>query len=108
MPSVTQKVTLKLIKGYVVAVPKRIPNRTIGDKLRFDCKDGKFQVVFDRWIFAGKDHPITDRRARTIRRRGPYEIECYIEDPSVKGTRGVPQASYGYKKGAGGHGNVKP
>lgn len=108
MPGVTQNVTLKVKNGYVVAVPARIPNRMIGDKLRFDSKNGKFKVVFDRWIFSGKDHPITDRRARSIRSRGPYNVECYITAPSVKGRLGSPQTSYGYKRGSGAHGNVKP
>ena len=108
MPGITQTVTLQLKNGYVVAHPKRIPTRMIGDKLRFDSKDGKFEVVFDNWIFSGTDHPITDRRIRTIRSHGRYNIACYIADPSVKGKWGNPQAGYGYKKGSGAHGNVRP
>ena len=98
MPGFTQNVTLKINKkGYVVAEPYSIPDRMIGDKLRFDSEDGKFRVVFDPWIFSGKDHPITDRRARTIRKRGPYSVECYLGD----GLKYPPD-----KRGA--HGNVRP
>jgi hypothetical protein len=99
MPGFTQNVTLKINKkGYVVAEPWKIPDRMIGDKLRFDSKNGKFRVVFDPWIFSGKDHPITDRRARTIRKRGEYDLECYVGD-------GIP---YGDSRKRGAHGNVKP
>ncbi len=108
MPGLTQKVTLTLKNGYVVAKPAHIPDRMIGDKLRFDFPNGKFKVVFDKWIFSGKDHPITDRRARTIRKRGRYNLECYIMAPSVQGKWGSPQAGYGYKRGSGARGNVKP
>jgi|SRR5215471_4128115 len=95
---VTQKVTLKIDKdGYVVAVPEDIPDRMIGDKMRFDSKDGKFKVEFDRWIFSGEKHPITDRRARTIKHRGPYSVDCSITTP-----RGQPA---GYR---GARGNVRP
>src|SRR5262245_60378447 len=103
MSGKTQKVRLTLKGRHVVAVPEYIPNRRIGDKLLFDSKDGKFEVEFNRWIFSGKGPYkgpyITDNRARTIRRRGPYKVRCYITTPT--GER------YGYR-GAGARGNVTP
>lgn len=104
MPKVTQNVTLMVKNGHVVADPTKIPDTMIGDKLRFDSKDGKFEVVFDRWIFSGKDHPITDRRARTIRHRGLYNGECSITAPSGQGKMIV----YDHEKDSGAHGNVRP
>jgi hypothetical protein len=98
MPGFTQNVTLKINKkGYAVADPWKIPDRMIGDKLRFDSEEGNFKVVFDRWIFSGKDHPITDRRARTITKRGPYNVTCYVGNKLYPSDR---------KRGA--HGNVRP
>jgi hypothetical protein len=87
--------------GYLVADPTDIPNRKVGDRLRFDSEYGKFEVKFDRWIFAGKPHPITDRRARTIKKEGEYNIKCSIRRPSPS-----PYPSIIYPKGKGAHGNV--
>jgi hypothetical protein len=100
----TQKVTLTVDKdGYAVADPTKIPDRRIGDKLRFDSKYRKFEVTFDRWIFSGDEHPITDRRARIIRSQGPYHVDCVVI---------TPQGPTRYKKkgGAdtGAFGNVRP
>jgi hypothetical protein len=101
MPGKTQPVNLTLKGRRVVVDPKPIPDRKIGDKLRFDSKDGKFEVEFDKWIFPGrgpkKGTSIRDNKARTLRRRGPYSAKCYITTPA--GIR------YGYR-GAGAHGNV--
>jgi hypothetical protein len=98
MPSDIQPVTLMVKGRRLVVHPPIIPNRRVGDKLRFDSKDGKFQVRFDRWIFSGKGPYITNRRARTIRRDGRYEIYCSLTTPT--GER------YAYTAGA--RGNVTP
>jgi hypothetical protein len=90
--------------GYLVADPTKIPNRKVGDRLRFDSEYGKFEVKFNRWIFSGRAHPITDRRARTIRKTGEYKVECSITPADTSAyPSGKPVI---YPKGKGAHGNV--
>lgn len=98
MPGKIQPVTLEVKGRRLVVVPRNIPDRRVGDKLRIDSEYGKFEVEFNNWIFSGKAHPITDRRARTIRRHGRYKLSCSITTPT--GER------YAYTAGA--RGNVTP
>jgi len=98
MPVKPYSVTLAVKGRRLVVHPHNIPDRKVGDKLRFDSKDGKFQVEFDRWIFSGKGPYITNRRARTIRRDGRYNVSCSLTTPT--GER------YAYTAGA--RGNVTP
>lgn len=120
MPGYVQNVTLMLKtnrlkkKKFVVANPVAIPNRKIGDKLRFDSKDGTIEVEFNKWIFPGKGPNkgplIYDNRARTLRRRGYYEAECYITTPDGKRYGYDPSSRASGARGArgegGAHGNV--
>jgi len=100
MPGKTEPVTLTLVGRNVVAHPTSIPDTKIGDKLRFDSEDGKFEVEFTPWIFSGKPHLITDRKARTIRKTGKYKLKCSIMPTYDSTERTI------YRKGDGAHGNV--
>jgi hypothetical protein len=128
MPGYIQNVTLKLKtqklktnrlkkETFVIADPEAIPDRKIGDKLRFDSKDGKIEVKFDRWIFPGKGPNkgpfISDNRPRTLRRRGYYKAYCYITTTAGEQYGYKPASTASSTSSAGGeddeggaHGNV--
>jgi len=109
-------VTLKMKEEHVVAVPRKLPKRKVGDTVTFNSDYDAFKVIFKgRWPFKGKEHIVRNNKLLTFDKTVSFKFLCYIGtrpasmiSPQIghKIRRGrITWASY---KGAGGTGSVKP
>jgi len=115
MTGTNKNVTLKVEKGYVVALPPELPNMNVGDTVTFNSDYDAFKVVFTkRWPFAGNEHVVRNNKPLTFARQGSFTFLCYVgtrpkKKPSVSlGHSSSGRINWVSYEGKGGTGSVKP